>query len=120
MSGRVLDVIFKRLGKLNFTNPERSQFGRDLVLPIRKGPNFASPERSYFCQSGRVLLSSIRKGPIFANPEGSQFCQSGRVLFFVNPERSQKYHLLINIYNQRDGRDPKTYVDESEVHSEEY
>ena len=50
-------------------------------LPIRKGPNFANPEGSCFCQSGRVLFLPFRRGPFFANPEGSYFCQSRGVLF---------------------------------------
>ena len=49
-------------------NQEGSRFGGVLILPIRKGPNFANPEGSQFCQSVRV---PFRKGPIFANPEGS-------------------------------------------------
>ena len=77
-------MIFEGPGKAIFTNSERSQFGVVLLLPIRKGPNFANPGRPQFCQSGRVPTLPIRKGP--------NFCQSGRVLQFVNPEGSQNYH----------------------------
>ena len=59
-----------------------------LFLPIRRGPNFANPEGSQFCQSGGVLflpirrgtVLPIRRGPNFANPEKYFFCQSGGVL----------------------------------------
>ena len=64
------------------------------MLPIRRGPNFANPEESQFCQSGGVPILPIRRGPNFVNPEGSQFCQSGGVPIlpirrgpnFANPE----------------------------------
>ena len=84
-SGHItLLVLFGRLG----TSPQHP--------PIPKGPIFANPEGSQFCQSGGVPMLPIRKDPIFANPEGSKFCQSGRVPFlpirkgpiFANPERS--------------------------------
>ena len=92
VSGRVSGENFKSLGKTilpilrgpNFANPERSCFcqsGGVTILPIQRGSNFANPEGSQFRQSGEVPILSIRRGPIFANPEGSQFCQSGRVLF---------------------------------------
>ena len=42
-------------------------------MPIRRGPNFANPEESYFTNP---------EGSHFANPEGSCFCQSGGLLFF--------------------------------------
>ena len=113
VSGRVSGEIFESLSKAIFTNPEGSQSGRFPILPIRKGPNFANPEVSQFCQSEmvpilpirRVPILQIRKGPNFANPkgpkfantEGSQFCQSGRIPIFpirkgpnsANPEGSQ-------------------------------
>ena len=82
------------------------KFPEKLFLQIRRGPIFASPEGSYFCQSGWVLFFPIRpEGAYFANPAGGglfcqyggePICQSGGVLFlpirkspnFVNPEGS--------------------------------
>ena len=76
-------------------------------MPIRRGPVFASPEGSQFCQSGGVLFLPIRREPNFGNPEGSCFCQSGwipslpirRVLFltirrgpvFANPKGPSQF-----------------------------
>ena len=96
VSGRVSSESFGSLWKAIFTKPEGSQSGGVPILPIRKGPNFASPEGSQFCQSGRVPILPIRRGTVFANPEGYYSCQPGGVLFlpirrglvFANPEET--------------------------------
>ena len=48
---------------------------------------FTKPEGS---QSGGVSILPIRRGPIFANPEGSVFCQPGGVLFLIKDLGKQK------------------------------
>ena len=37
-----------------------------LILPIRRGPNFANLGGYYFCQYGGVLFLSIQKGIILS------------------------------------------------------
>ena len=92
VSGRVSGENFKNPGKAFFTNPEESQSGRVQILSIRRGPDFANPEGSCFCQSGGVLFLPIREGPNFGNQEGSCFCQSGRVLFLPIRKRPAFAH----------------------------
>ena len=48
VSGRVLGDNLESLREAIFSNPEGSQSGGVLFLPIRRGHNFANPERSCF------------------------------------------------------------------------
>ena len=61
-------------------NPEGSCFHKPGGVPTRRVLIFTNSEGS---QSGGVSILPIRKGPTFANPEGTVFCQTGGVLFFI-------------------------------------
>ena len=111
------------------------------ILPITKGPIFANPEGS-FLPIRKFLYLPIKNGPnpegsCFANPVGSQFCQIRKGHIFDNPggvlflpirkspiwqsgRFPENYFFIIYIYRERDFRDPKAYVHESDIHTEEY
>ena len=82
------EIVSGRVSGENLKKYPRGYFYKPGRVPIRRGPNFANPEGSHFCQSGGVPILPIRRGPIFTNPEASFFLPIRRGPIFANPEGS--------------------------------
>ena len=62
----------------NITLSKKAKFKKSCFCKICKGPNFANPEGSQFCQSGGggVLFLPMRRGPVFVNSEWYYFAKT--------------------------------------------